>query len=286
MGALVYWRASVNAGRLDAARLIRLYRFHHRRPAHDRGHGPGDRRGNDKLNGHNESSDVNVSPTSTPVKICQAFASHGQPQDAREMQRYMRDLFPFFGIKTVQRRALVKANSQKSNSWEQLAEWVDELYAQPQREAHYAALDLLEANPKVWRPEVVPLLERLVLTHSWWDTIDRIASPLVPKAFSLFPELADRPEAWTAHEGFWMRRVALLYQRTAGPRTNTDRLSRYIEATMDSPEFFLRKAIGWALRQYGYTDPQWVRQFVETHRARLSPLSIREGTRALKSQVS
>ena len=124
------------------------------------------------------------------------------------------------------------------------------------------------------------LLETLTTTKSWWDSADRLSSPLMWRALRRFPEENGRPDAWIASSDLWLQRAALLYQRTAKAETDTQRLTRYIEATQDSPEFFLRKAIGWALRQYGYTNPEWVRRFVAEH-PNLSALSRREALRAL-----
>jgi 3-methyladenine DNA glycosylase AlkD len=217
------------------------------------------------------------------LEILADLARHGCPQQAEPMARYMRDQFPFFGVKTPRRQELLRVHAARVNDWTQLQRLSELLFTAPQREAHYAALDLLQARRDLWTPEVLLLLERLTLTHSWWDTVDRIAAPLVWQAFQMFPQELARPDRWIEHPSLWRQRVALLYQRTAKEKTDRDRLARYIEATMDSPEFFLRKAIGWALRQYGYTDPEWVRAFVQRRRDRLSALSLREATRALPS---
>lgn len=216
--------------------------------------------------------------------LLSALEARSNAEDAVAMAAYMRNLFPFFGIRSTERKALLKKANRTAN-WEDLVWLVETLYAQPQREAHYAALDLLERHSRIWTPEIIPLMERLVLTKSWWDTVDRLASPLMAKALEKFPQHLDRPNQWIAHESFWLQRVALLYQLKARESTDCGRLASYIEKTMLSQEFFLRKAIGWALRQYGYTNPEWVRDFVGRHRQSLSPLSIREGTRALPPQV-
>ena len=199
------------------------------------------------------------------------------------MSAYMKERFPFFGVKAPLRRALLKAEVPAATSWDELVELVMLCFGAPERELHQAALDLLARNSKVWTPDLVDLIEQLVLRHSWWDTVDGLAG-LAGKALARFPERSDRPEVWIGHQSFWLQRVALLYQLSAREATDTERLARYIENTMASREFFLRKAIGWALRQYGYTDPAWVRDFVETHRQQLSPLSVREATRALRDQ--
>ena len=199
---------------------------------------------------------------------------------AQAMSVYMRNLFSFLGIKTPERKALVRECGLKLSDFATLRALVELCFQAHPREAHYAGLDILEAHPHLWTPEVIDLLENLVTLHSWWDTVDRISSPLIWRALEKFPEGKDRPDLWIASPNFWLQRTALLYQRTAKSRTDTARLARYIEQTQESSEFFLRKAIGWALRQYGYTDPDWVRRFVQDH-PQLSALSRREALRAL-----
>ncbi len=199
---------------------------------------------------------------------------------AEPMSAYMRNRFPFLGIKTPQRRALAKNLPLKFKNFSSLRNLVEQCYRSDFREAHYLGLDLLEKNAKLWTDEVFDLFEQLILTHSWWDTIDRISSPLVWRALASFPGEISRLDDWSRSSNFWLQRTALLYQRTAKEKTDTVRLSRYIELTLDSPEFFLRKAIGWALRQYGTTNPEWVRDFVRSH-PNLSALSLREATRSL-----
>ncbi len=206
---------------------------------------------------------------------------NADPVNARAMSAYMKNQFPFFGVKAPLRRALMKASIPPAATWQELVECVSLCYAGSERELHHAAIDLLGKNTKVWTSAIVDLLESLVLTHSWWDTVDGLAS-LSGRALARFPEHSERPDSWIEHQSFWLQRVALIYQLQARERTDTERLARYIETTMASKEFFLRKAIGWALRQYGYTDPAWVWAFVESHRSQLAPLSIREATRALR----
>ena len=196
------------------------------------------------------------------------------------MAAYMKNRFPFLGIQTPARKALLSSLKLEIADFETLRNLVKLCFEAAPREAHYAGLDLLERHHRLWTGEVLNLLETLTTTKSWWDTADRLSSPLMWRALRRFPEENGRPDAWIASSDLWLQRAALLYQRTAKAETDTQRLTRYIEATQDSPEFFLRKAIGWALRQYGYTNPEWVRRFVAEH-PNLSALSRREALRAL-----
>jgi 3-methyladenine DNA glycosylase AlkD len=218
-------------------------------------------------------------------KIRTALAQEADGPSASAMAAYMKGKFVFFGIKTARRRALMKSHVPRTSDWTQLVTFVELCFAAPQRELHYIAVDTLGDNWRAWTPEVLDLLERLTLTQSWWDTVDPLSSR-AGKALTLFPEQSGRPDQWIEHPDFWLQRLALLYQLRAKEQTDTERLARYVEKTMSSREFFLRKAIGWALRQYGYTDPAWVRAFVDSHRDGLSPLSIREATRALEPASS
>lgn len=197
--------------------------------------------------------------------LCSILEQNADSTKAQAMSDYMRNLFPFLGIKTPERKALVRGCDIKLPDFATLRDLVELCFHAGPRETHYAGLDILEIHSRLWTPEVLDLLEELVTVHSWWDTVDRISSPLLWRALEKFPEEKERPDLWIASPNFWLQRTALLYQRTAKLRTDTARLARYIEQTQESSEFFLRKAIGWALRQYGYTDPDWVRQFVQDH---------------------
>lgn len=216
--------------------------------------------------------------------VWSALEENAEKSTAKPMSAYMRHRFPFLGIKTPQRRNLAKNLSLEIPDFASLRNLVELCFQAEAREAHYVGLDILEKNSKLWTAEVFELFEKLIQTHSWWDSIDRISSPLVWKALGRFPDQLYWVDRWSTESDFWLQRTALLYQRTAKEKTDKVRLARYIEQTMENPEFFLRKAIGWALRQYGYTDPQWVREFVTAHPT-LSALSVREATRALPDSL-
>jgi 3-methyladenine DNA glycosylase AlkD len=121
----------------------------------------------------------------------------------------------------------------------------------------------------------------LLTTKSWWDTVDPLATRFVGDLAAAHPRLRVDLDAWSTDDNLWLVRTALLYQLHYGPRTDTDRLFGYCSRQAGHPDFFVRKAIGWALRQYARTDPGAVRQFIAQHRDRLSPLSVREAGKHL-----
>jgi 3-methyladenine DNA glycosylase AlkD len=154
------------------------------------------------------------------------------------------------------------------------------LWALPEREYHYTAIELLSHYARHLSSSSLGKIEYLILHKSWWDSIDPLAS-LVGKALPRFPGWLDTIDTWSTHPNFWLRRTAIVYQRGYRSQTDAERLFRYCQLNAQDPEFFIRKAIGWALREYAKTDARAVRQFIEKHRATLSPLSIREASKYL-----
>ncbi|REE91395.1 DNA-7-methylguanine glycosylase [Paenibacillus taihuensis] len=204
--------------------------------------------------------------------------SHANGEAAEAMSAYMRGLFPFLGIRTPERTSLTKQFMKENGvpSGEELEKVVRELWAMPEREFHYTAMMLMEKRKKDLRPEDAPLLEFIVTTNSWWDTVDLIASHLVGTLFAKHPEMV-KPytEKWMEEsDNLWLRRTAILFQLGYKAKTDAPLLFDLIRRTAHEEDFFIRKAIGWALREYGKTDAVAVKQFVaETE---LSPLSVRE----------
>ncbi|NOU93009.1 DNA alkylation repair protein [Paenibacillus sp. LMG 31456] len=204
--------------------------------------------------------------------------AHANSEKASPMEAYMRNLFPFLGIKSPDRVKLVKAFIQEHGippQGEELTCTIRELWQLPEREFHYTALQLLEKHLKKLEPAAIDLLEELVVTHSWWDTVDTIAGRLIGSYFTQYPDLIPvYTERWINSDNMWLQRSALLFQLSYKKRTDEALLFDYIRRTAHSKEFFLRKAIGWALRQYAKTNEPAVRQFVSE--TELSPLSVRE----------
>ncbi|MDJ0839858.1 MAG: DNA alkylation repair protein [Acidobacteriota bacterium] len=211
------------------------------------------------------------------------FLKNVHAENAFHMKRYMRDKFAFYGIKTPRRKELVKQFLEKRGSLTraELITVVHTLWDLPERENQYAALDLMYATGKILDTDQIPLTEELAVTKSWWDSVDplsiRVMGMLLSKAE--VPRLFG-PDRWIESDNFWLRRCALLFQLKYKQRTDSDLLFEYIRRLAHEKEFFIRKAIGWALREYSKTDGEAVIQFVAD--TDLSTLSEREGLKWLQ----
>ncbi len=214
--------------------------------------------------------------------LIEAFEAEANPANAGPMKRYMKDRFEFYGIKTPQRREIFRAFLKHYGlpHISQLEDVVKDLWSQPYRECHYCAVEIFRKFQKQLQPGHVALMEELTTTNSWWDTVDTIAAHLAGPLFKKHPELIpEHAERWINSDNFWLQRVAILYQLGYKKDTDAERLFRYCRMRAGSKEFFIRKGIGWALRQYAYTDPQAVQRFVaETP---LHSLSQREAMKHL-----
>jgi 3-methyladenine DNA glycosylase AlkD len=193
------------------------------------------------------------------------------------MAKYMKNHFPFFGIKSKEREVLFK-QFLKENPPPQLEEaqtvaW--ELYTQPDRECHYCAIALMAHIKKQWTVETIDFFEKLIIHQSWWDSVDYISGELVSEYFKKYPFQKQAITArWMASNNIWLQRVCLIFQLKYKKQTDTALLVSFIRQLNGSKEFFIQKAIGWALRQYARTDAAWVQHFAET--TPLMPLSKRE----------
>ena len=213
------------------------------------------------------------------------FSQHTNAADAAPMAKYMRDLFPYLGLKKPIRAALLKQFI-AANGLPPLADLetiLHDLWQLPEREYQYNALDLLDKLQKKLPPDFTGVLEYLIVTKSWWDTVDLIAGHAVATHFARFPQVRDETVArWRSSDNFWLRRTTLLFQLHYKANTDTDLLFALIRENLDSDEFFIQKAIGWALREYSKTDATAVTKFVAV--TPLAPLSAREALKWLKAQ--
>jgi 3-methyladenine DNA glycosylase AlkD len=221
-----------------------------------------------------------IHPYLEPLR--ELFADHADPEIAAGQQAYMKDKFQFFGIKTPQRRALVRGFLKEHGRppGEQLAAVVRSAFAQPQREFHYTGMELFTHAAKKLGPEYLPLAEELILTHSWWDMVDHIAVHGVGAILRRHPQLIHEVnERYMASGELWLQRTALIFQLQYKEHTDQKLLFSNIERLADHKDFFIRKGIGWALRQYARIDPKAVKEFIG--RQSLSPLSVHEAGKHL-----
>jgi 3-methyladenine DNA glycosylase AlkD len=211
-----------------------------------------------------------------------AFAAAASPADAAPMKRYMRDQFEFLGLKTPLRRSLSRGLLRAARRAEDVDwEFVEACWDQAEREYQYLAVDYLQAvMDRLLTAVDLPRVRSLVTRKSWWDTVDGL-DRLVGAIALRYPEAKRTVLEWSLDGDFWIRRVAIDHQLTLGARTDTALLARVIENNLGQSEFFVNKAIGWALRDYSKTDPEFVRRFVDSHRSKMAPLSVREASKRL-----
>jgi 3-methyladenine DNA glycosylase AlkD len=205
------------------------------------------------------------------------LSAHSNEQNAEKMSAYMKDHFIYFGIKAPLLKTLVKQfySENAPPQYDELTDIVLELWLEPEREMQYFAIDILKKYKKVWTEDIIQLLEYMIVTKSWWDSVDGISSALVSHYFKLYPhQIVPITERWMNSKNMWLQRVCLIFQLTYRKETDTELMFAYMRRLAHSKQFFIQKAIGWALRQYARTDADLVRNFVEN--TTLAPLSKRE----------
>lgn len=216
--------------------------------------------------------------------VQQALQKAANPTKAGAMARYMKTGMPFYGVPRPDLRLIERAMRKQfvHATQREYASNVRALWALPHREEKYLAISLARAGKSFITPASMSLYEQMIREGAWWDFVDEIAAHLVGKVL-LDHRKATRPvlDRWIDDDEMWIRRTAILSQLTHKYQTDERQLFDYCRSRMDETEFFIRKAIGWALRQYSYTAPDAVRKFLLKHRDRLSGLSYREGAKQL-----
>ncbi|MEI8074528.1 MAG: DNA alkylation repair protein [Bacteroidota bacterium] len=216
--------------------------------------------------------------------VYHAFTKEADPSNASSMKAYMLNKFEFWGIKTVVRDQIVKGYLKDHTLPDNMSleEVIKELWEQPQREMQYFAIDLFVAHKKLWSKSSIKLIEHCITNKSWWDTVDGIASDWLGAYFKLFSEQTFLiTSQWNKSNNIWLQRSSILFQKSYKKNTDTALLASHILHCKDSKEFFIRKAIGWALREYSKTNPEWVITFVSNNK--LSPLSEKEALKRISN---
>ncbi|HTU12412.1 MAG TPA: DNA alkylation repair protein [Allosphingosinicella sp.] len=220
------------------------------------------------------------------------LAAVADPVRAAGQQAYMKSAMPYHGVSAVPLRRLCK-DVFKDLSWPDGKSWQADVLAlwrgATHREERYAAIELsgVRAARAFQHVDALTMYEEMIVTGAWWDFVDTIAGH---RLWTLLENDRERMRttmlAWSTDRDMWKRRSSILCQLRAKTKTDLDLLYACIEPSLDSKQFFLRKAIGWALRQYAWTDPVEIRRYVAAHEARLSGLSRREALKNIGKAIA
>ena len=202
-------------------------------------------------------------------KIKQLFEQNRDEENAVKMSKYMRDMFKFYGLSTPIRKSFYKdlfkeEKERKSIDWK----FLDKCYEDEYREFQYLVMDYLVTMQKYLTYDDVPKIYKYIKSKQWWDTIDGLDN-----------RINDLMLEWSKNEDFWVRRIAIDHQLCKKEKTDTNLLKQIIVNNFGSNEFFINKAIGWSLRDYSKTNPEWVRNFVNKYRDKMNKLSIKEASK-------
>ena len=223
---------------------------------------------------------VTKKPADLVEAVTAALLPLAEPERAAAMAAYMQHHFPFLGIQMPQRRKTLQPLL-RAYAGDPLTA-ADIIWHRREREYQYVACDLLALQAKHLATDALEPLLALAQRKSWWDTVDSLVK-VVGGLVQRQPALAARMDELIVHEDFWLRRIALLHQLGWKEQTDADRLFRYCLQQAGEKEFFIRKAIGWALRDYAHHAPEAVQRFLDHNGAALSPLSRREAGKHLEA---
>ena len=214
-------------------------------------------------------------------KLYEEMIRHKNEEQAQKMSKYMLNKFEYIGIKTPERREIFK-NFFKEYKNEEKIDWefVNKCWENKYREFQYVAADYLKNMKDKLTIDDIPKFKRLILKKSWWDTIDNLdmtIGALALKDSNINKILLE----WSLDENIWLRRIAIDHQLLRKEKTNTELLEKILKNNLGQAEFFINKAIGWALRDYSKTNPEWVKNFIEKNKENMAKLSIKEASKYL-----
>jgi 3-methyladenine DNA glycosylase AlkD len=217
--------------------------------------------------------------------IKHVFSQNSDKEKGYAMSKYMRFNFEYHGINSPTRKELQKEflKDNPLSEIENLEEVINKLWDLPQREYQYFAMEIMHKLTSNQDSSFIDFLEKLILKKSWWDSIDFISPTLLGELFKKYPgKIEYNIEKWMNSGNFWLQRSCILFQLKYKNETNFDLLKSLIYKLKDEKEFFIRKAIGWSLREYSKTNPDAVLNFIEN--TELSKLSRTEGLKHINKK--
>ena len=215
------------------------------------------------------------------LEIIDCLEARADNARALDMSKYMKNKFEFFGVGASVRNEIWKpyfkeAKKTKKIDWD----FIEICFKHDKRECQYTAAYYLKYMKKFLVEDNIPKLKELVLTKSWWDTVDildKVIGSIIYNNKNLYPIILE----WSKDDNIWLRRVAIDHQLLRKESTDEQLLEKILINNLNHKEFFVNKAIGWALRDYSKTNPQWARNFIEVHKENMASLSIREASKYL-----
>ena len=215
------------------------------------------------------------------LEIIDSLEARADNARALDMSKYMKNKFEFFGVGAKERNEIWKpyfkeAKKTKKIDWE----FIEICFKHEKRECQYTAAYYLKYMQNSLSEDDIPKLKELVLTKSWWDTVDildKVIGSIIYNNKKLYSIMLE----WSEDDNIWLRRVAIDHQLLRKEHTDIKLLEKILINNLNHKEFFVNKAIGWALRDYSKTNPLWVRNFIEVHKENMASLSIREASKYL-----
>ncbi len=210
------------------------------------------------------------------AQIKAAFEEKENKENADAMSKYMRNMFGFYGIPSPERKELYK-DFLKSEKKSKTIDWdfLDRCCEDSHREFQYLLSDYLISMKRYVSYADIPKIEHYITTRPWWDTTDFLCKVIGDTGLR-DPRVGDLMLEWSADDNMWKRRTAIEHQLGLKEKTDPTLLERIIVNSFGTHEFFINKAVGWALRDFSKTDPRWVRDFLDRHKDRMDSLSIKE----------
>ena len=214
-------------------------------------------------------------------KLYEEMIRHKNEEQAQKMSKYMLNKFEYIGIKTPERCKIFKSFFKEYKNEEKIDwEFVNKCWENKYREFQYVAADYLKNKKDKLTIDDIPKFKQLILKKSWWDTIDNLdmtIGALALKDSNVNKILLE----WSLDENIWLRRIVIDHQLLRKEKTNTELLEKILKNNLGQAEFFINKAIGWALRDYSKTNPEWVKTFIEENKEKMAKLSIKEASKYL-----
>lgn len=217
-------------------------------------------------------------------KLEENFKLISDKKKAIKQKSYLKNKFEFYGISSPERKKIQKKIFKENiiNDENLIIKEIQNLWKSEYREMHYAACDFAIYNFKKFSNKIFDIFEYMIKNNSWWDTVDTISSNLIGKFILKNKEYLEIMDKWILNENIWVSRAAIIFQLKWKNNTDEKRLFNYCLLKANEKEFFIKKAIGWSLREYSKTNNCAVKNFIKENNKKLSFLSIKEGSKYLK----